>query len=159
MNLSQLLHHSVCSGLGAAGLAVLFNVRFRALPSCAAVGVLAIALRTVALSYGWIMEAATFIAALGVGLAVQLVPAPNGVSRNAMNLVGTIPVIPGGLVAKAIQGLFAITATPPAAIGETVPIAMAYALRVAFVIFAVGTGPAIPIILLSLLKPEQRLLE
>lgn len=159
MDLSQLLHHSVCGGLAAAGFAVLFNVRFRALPSCAAVGALAIALRTVTISYGWIMEAATFIAALGVGLAVQVVPAPNGVSRNAMNVVGTIPMIPGGLVAKAILGLFAITVTPLTAIGETVPIAMAYALRVGFVIFALGTGLAIPTILLGLLKREQRLLE
>jgi uncharacterized membrane protein YjjB (DUF3815 family) len=105
------------------------------------------------------MEAATLSAALGVGFAVQLLPSPNGVSRNAMNVVGVIPMIPGALVAKAILGLFAITATPPEAIGETVPIALAYALRVAFVVFALGTGLAVPTILLRRLKPEQRAVE
>jgi uncharacterized membrane protein YjjB (DUF3815 family) len=158
MNLSQLLHHSVCGGLGAAGFAVLFNVRFRALPSCAAMGALGIALRTLVLGYGWTMEAATFIAALALAVAVQLLPVPNGVSRNAMNVVGVIPMIPGGLVAKAILGLFAITATSPAAIGEIVPTALAYALHVAFVIFALGTGLAIPTVLLKL-RAKPRLFE
>jgi uncharacterized membrane protein YjjB (DUF3815 family) len=102
------------------------------------------------------MEAATFAAAFGLALAVQLLPVPNGVSRNAMNVVGVIPMIPGGLVAKAIPGLFAITATPPAVIGEMVPTALAYALHVAFVIFALGTGLAIPTVLMKPRTPEQR---
>ena len=76
-----------------------------------------------------------------------------------MNVVGVIRMIPGGLIAKAILGLFAITAMPRAAIGETVPVALAYALRVAFVIFALGIGLAMPTILLKLRTPEQRLLE
>lgn len=120
-------------------------------------GALAIALRTFVLGYGWTMEAATFIAALGLALAVQLLPVPNGVSRNAMNVVGVIPMIPGGLVAKAILGLFAITAAPLSEIGEAVPIALAYAMHVAFVIFALGTGLAIPTVLMKLRAPEQRL--
>jgi uncharacterized membrane protein YjjB (DUF3815 family) len=63
-------------------------------------------------------------------------------------------MIPGGLVAKAILGLFAITETPPAAIVETVPTALAYALRVTFLIFALGTGLAIPTVLLKVRTME-----
>jgi uncharacterized membrane protein YjjB (DUF3815 family) len=61
-----------------------------------------------------------------------------------MNVVAVIPMIPGGLVAKAILGLFAIAATPLSAIRETIPTVLAHALRVAFVVFALGNGLAIP---------------
>jgi uncharacterized membrane protein YjjB (DUF3815 family) len=61
-----------------------------------------------------------------------------------MNVVAVIPMIPGGLVAKAILGLFAIAATPLSAIRETIPTVLAHALRVAFVVFVLGNGLAIP---------------
>jgi uncharacterized membrane protein YjjB (DUF3815 family) len=82
-----------------------------------------------------------------------------GLSRNAMNVVAVIPMIPGGLVAKAILGLFAIAATPPSAIRETIPTVLAHALRVAFLVFALGTGLAIPTVLMTLRMPEQGLLK
>jgi len=76
-----LLHHTVCGGLAAAGLGVLFNVGFRALSWCAASGALMLAVRTVALGFGCSMEAASFAAALAGGIVVQLLPSPVGVSR------------------------------------------------------------------------------
>jgi uncharacterized membrane protein YjjB (DUF3815 family) len=94
------------------------------------------------------MEAASFVAALAVGVAVQLLPSPVGASRNALHVVGCIPMIPGAFAAKAILGLFAITAQHPTATDDTFIAAMDNALRVTFIMGALGTGVAIPTLLL-----------
>jgi len=148
MEFSQLLQNTICGGLAAAGFGVLFNISFRGLPWCAASGALALALRTVALGESWSMEAASFVAALAVGVAVQLLPSPVGASRNALHVVGCIPMIPGAFAAKAILGLFAITAQHPTATDDTFIPAMDNALRVTFIMGALGTGVAIPTLLL-----------
>ncbi len=148
MDLLQLLHHTVCGGLAAAGFGVLFNIGFRALPACAASGGLALAVRTVGLGWGWSLEAASFVAALMVGAAVQLLQSRIGVSRNALAVVGCIPMIPGAFAAKAILGLFAVTAPHAVASNEMLVMAVENTLRVTFTIGALGTGLAIPTLLL-----------
>jgi uncharacterized membrane protein YjjB (DUF3815 family) len=148
MGLPHLLHHAVCGGLAAAGFGVLFNVSFRALPWCAASGALALAVRTVALGLGWRMEAASFAAALAVGAAAELLQSRIGVSRNALAAVGCIPMIPGAFAAHAILGLFAVTAQQAGAANETLLTALDNALRATFTIGALGTGLAIPTLLL-----------
>ncbi len=148
MDLFRLLHHTLCGGLAAAGFGVLFNIGFRALPGCAASGALALAVRTAGLGWGWSLEAASFVAALTVGAAVQLLQSRVGVSRNALAVVGSIPMIPGAFAAKAILGLFAVTAPHVAPSNETLVMAVENALRVTFTIGALGTGLAIPSLLL-----------
>jgi uncharacterized membrane protein YjjB (DUF3815 family) len=148
MGFYQLFQDTVCGGLAAAGFGVLFNVGYRGLPWCAASGALALALRTVALGEGWSLEAASFVAALAVGVAVQLLPSPIGISRNALHVVGCIQMIPGAFAAKAILGLFAITAQHSTATNETLIAAMDNTLRVALTMGALGTGVAIPTLLL-----------
>jgi len=148
MEFSQLLQNTICGCLAAAGFGVLFNISFRGLPWCAVSGALALALRTVALGGSWSMEAASFVAALAVGVAVQLLPSPVGASRNALHVVGCIPMIPGAFAAKAILGLFAITAQHPTSTDDTFITAMDNALRVTFIMGALGTGVAIPTLLL-----------
>jgi len=147
MDLLPLLHNTVCGGLAAAGFGVLFNVSFRGLPWCAASGALALALRTIALGAGWRLEAASFVAALLLGIVVQLLPSWIGVSRNALHVVGCIPLIPGGFTAKAILGLFAVTAQSPDTANEVL-IALENLLRSLLTIGALGTGLAIPIFVL-----------
>ncbi len=148
MDLLRLLHHTVCGGLAAAGFGVLFNIRFRALPWCAASGAVALAVRTVALGWGLSLVAASFVAALTVGAAVQLLQSRFGVSRNALAVVGCIPMIPGAFAAKAILGLFAVTAQHPDAANEMLVTAVENTLRVTFTIGALGTGLAIPTLLM-----------
>jgi uncharacterized membrane protein YjjB (DUF3815 family) len=148
MDFSHLLQDTVCGGLAAAGFGVLFNVGYRGLPWCAASGALALALRTVALGEGWSLEAASFVAAMAVGVAVQLLPSPIAISRNALHVAGCIPMIPGAFAAKAILGLFAIAAQHPTAPNETLIAAMDNTLRVTLTMGALGTGVAIPILLL-----------
>jgi len=154
MDFYHLLQDTVCGGLAAAGFGVLFNVGNRGPPWCAASGALALALRTVAFAEGWSLEAASFIAALAVGVAVQLLPSPIGISRNALHVVGCIQMIPGAFAAKAILGLFAITAQHSTATNETLIAVMDNTLRVTFTMGALGTGVAIPTLLLRV--PELK---
>ena len=147
MDLSQLVQNAVCGGLAAAGFGVLFNVGFRGLTWCAASGALALALRTIALDGGCSLESAAFVAALAVGAAVQLFPSRFPVSRNALHIVGCVPMIPGAFAAKAILGLFAVSAQHPAT-NETFLTSMDNALRVTLAMGALGAGVAIPSLLL-----------
>jgi uncharacterized membrane protein YjjB (DUF3815 family) len=94
------------------------------------------------------LVASSFVAALAVGAGVQLLQSRIGVSHNALAVAGCIPMIPGAIAGKAILGLFAITGLHPTAASETLVMAMENALRVTFTIGALGTGLAIPTLLL-----------
>ena len=157
MNL-HLLHHTICGALAAAGFGVLFNISFRGLTWCAASGALALALRTFTLDLGFSMEAASFVAALALGVAVQLFPEPTTVSRNVLHVAGCIPMIPGAFAAKAILGLFAITTPHPATTNDAFVTALENTLRVTLTMGALGTGVAIPSLLLHTRTiPERKI--
>jgi uncharacterized membrane protein YjjP (DUF1212 family) len=146
-----LVQPTLCGAVAAAGFGVLFNIGFRSLPWCAASGALALAVRTGCLEgLHWNLEAATFAAALTVGAVVQGLRGRTEISQNALDVVGCIPMVPGSFAAKAILGLFALTAadTDPAHATETLTIAVQYTVRVLFTIGAIGTGLAIPTLLL-----------
>jgi uncharacterized membrane protein YjjB (DUF3815 family) len=142
------LEQTVCGAVAAAGFAVLFNVSVRLLPWCAAFGALALAVRTGCQDFGWALEGASFAAALAAGVAVQLlrVARPN-ISQSALAVVGCIPMIPGSFAAKAILGLYALT-TGTTTDPQAIITAIQYSLRVSFIIGAIGTGLAIPALVL-----------
>lgn len=155
---TELLHFvdaTVCGGLAAAGFGTLFNVGLRGLPWCAACGALALALRAIALSAGWRLEAASFGAALLVGIVVQVLPSGIEVSRNALHVVGCIPMIPGGYAAKALLGLFAIANEAQTGSNEALISTMENTLCVVFTVGALGTGLAVPILLLRRPTPRR----
>ena len=145
----DLVDKVVCGGLAAAGFGVLFNVGLRALPWCVSSGALALLVRTLGLRGGWDLEAASLAAALALSSAVQLVHVRSGISRNALAVAGCIPMIPGSVAAKAILGMFALMSTAPASPESLVSLAQ-NGLRVAFTIGALGTGLAIPTMLLRI---------
>jgi uncharacterized membrane protein YjjB (DUF3815 family) len=139
----------VCGALAAVGFGVLFNIGFRSLPWCAMSGALALATRTLCLDHlGWNLEAASFVAALTVGTAVQILRTRAGISQNALDVVGCIPMVPGSFAAKAILGLFALTSIDPVNATEPLVTAFQFTLRVVFTIGAISTGLAIPSLLL-----------
>ena len=143
------LHQTVCGAIAAVGFGVLFNLGFRSLPWCAVTGALALAVRTVCQQqFGWNLEGASFAAALAVGVAVQMLRVRADISQNALDVVGCIPMVPGSFAAKAILGLFALTATDSAHATETLTTAVQYTLRVMFTVGAIGTGLAMPRLLL-----------
>jgi uncharacterized membrane protein YjjB (DUF3815 family) len=147
LTLPFMVHQMACGAIAAAGFGVLFNVRFQLLPWCAASGALTLAVRTLCLGLGLNLEGASFCAALMAGVAVQLlrIMRPD-FSHNALDVVGCIPMVPGSFAAKAILGLYTLTVSPGSN-AETL-MTMQYTLRVVFTIGAIGTGLAIPTLLL-----------
>jgi uncharacterized membrane protein YjjB (DUF3815 family) len=83
-----------------------------------------------------------------VGSFVQLLQNRIGVSRNTLDVAGCIPMIPGGFAAKAIIGLFALTLPTVQNADQTLMLSVQNALRVMFSVGAMGTGLAIPSMLL-----------
>ena len=154
MSVAVILHQTACGAIAAAGFGVLFNVGFRKLLWCAGSGALALAVRTFCLGLGWNLEGASFAAALTVGAAVQLMWKQANISLDVLDVVGCIPMIPGSFAAKAILGLFAVTTSTVANETQTLTTAAQYAFRVVFTIGAIGTGLAIPTLLLRVRKPD-----
>lgn len=153
----RILHQTLFGGLAAIGFGVLFNIGWRNLFWCGLSGGLALAVRTVGQQMGWSLEAASFAAALSVGSLVQLVQERIGVSRNTLDVAGCIPMVPGGFAAKAILGMIALTAPSPKNPDETLILSVENFLRVIFTIGALGTGVAIPTIMLRVLAPKKPL--
>lgn len=152
MDYASFLEQAVCGALAATGFGVLFNVGLRALPWCAASGVLALAVRSACVGFGSSLEGASFAAALAVGAMVQLLSQRRSVSQEVLDVVGCIPMIPGSFAAKAIVGLFAVTTGAAQDQSATFLAAAQYTLRVLFITGAIGTGLAIPGLLLRLFK-------
>jgi uncharacterized membrane protein YjjB (DUF3815 family) len=73
-----------------------------------------------------------------------------------LEVVGRIPMIPGGFATDDILGLFAVTAQHPAAANQTLVTAVENSLRVAFTIGALGAGLAIPTLLLGVRVRSRR---
>ena len=150
MDWKFLLQQTVCGAIAAVGFGVLFNIAIGELLWCGVTGALALFIRTICLGYGWSLEAASFLAALVVGVVVQVLRVRTDRSENALDVAGCIPMVPGSFAAKAILGLFALTVPNP--LGEdrtpTLVAAVENTLRVTFTVGAIGTGLAVPILLL-----------
>lgn len=143
-----ILHQTFFGGLAAMGFGVLFNIDHRHLLWCGLAGGLALAVRTAGLQLEWSLEAASFAAALVVGSLVTLFQERIGVSRNILDVAGCIPMVPGLFATKAILGFFALTTSAPVNPNQTLINSVEFFLRVAFTIGAIGTGLAIPSLLL-----------
>jgi uncharacterized membrane protein YjjP (DUF1212 family) len=152
---AYLLHQTLFGGLAAVGFGVLFNMGNRALRWCGLAGALALAVRTAALDLGCTLPGASFAAALVVGSGVQLLHTRMGFSRNTLAVAGCIPMIPGSSAAKAILGLFALTAPVVQDADPTLLLSVENALRVLFTIGAMGTGLAIPSMVLRVRSPKE----
>ncbi len=146
--LPNVLHQTLFGGLAAVGFGVLFNMSTHALLWCGVGGGLALAVRTTGLELGWTVVGGSFAAALVVGSGMRLFEKQIGVSRNALAVAGCIPMIPGGSAAKAILGLMALTQLAIRDGEQTLMSSVQDTLRVVFTIGAMGTGLAIPSMLL-----------
>jgi len=150
--LPYLLHQTLFGALAAVGFGVMFNMHNRALLWCGAAGGLGLAVRSMGLSLGWTLEGASFAAALAAGSGVQLIHARIGASRNTLGVAGCIPMIPGGFAARAILGLITLTRPAIQNPDQTLILAVQDALRVVLTVGAMGTGLAIPSMLLRATK-------
>ena len=140
----DLAHQAAFGALAAWGFGVLFNFDWRSLIWCSALGALALAVRTFALTSGWSLEAASFTAALAAGAVVTLTSRRRGEGADMIALAGCIPMVPGAFFGKAILGLFAVTAPTPVHAEETAIFAIVAMTRVVLTLGAIGAGLAIP---------------
>lgn len=113
LDLGSFCLRSLAGGLAAAGFGVLFNFAPRDLVWCLGAGILAVATRSLAMGLGLSLEGASFLAAVTVGLAVQLPHRRNGLTRTALAAAACTSMIPGGAIARAILGLFSLTTEIP----------------------------------------------
>ena len=155
MDWFRILHQMFFGDLAAMGFGVLFNMYRHHLLWCGLAGGLALGVRTIGLQLGWSLEAASFAAALSVGSVVTVLQERIGVSRNILDVAGCIPMVPGLFATKAILGFFALTAPVPKNADETLITSVEFFLRVAFTIGAIGTGLAIPSLLLRVLARKR----
>jgi uncharacterized membrane protein YjjB (DUF3815 family) len=142
-DLLHLLHQALFGALAASGFGILFNFGWRELPWCAASGALALATRTLGQDVGWTVEAASFVAAAGVGCAGRILRARLGIASTALAVSGCIPMVPGSFAAQAIFGLFELTTPHLADPGKIAMTTMEFTLRVIFTIGAIGAGLSI----------------
>lgn len=149
VDILHVAHQSMFGAVAAAGFGVLFNFGFRALPWCAACGALALLVRTLGLDAGWSLEAASFLAAALVGLAVGILRPRLRQASSAMALAGCIPMVPGSFFAQAILGLLTLTTPHVDNVEVLLVTTMEYGLRVLFTVGAIGAGLAIPTHLLG----------
>lgn len=148
MDAGLLLQQIACGAIAAAGFGVLFNTPIRSLPKCAANGALALTVRSLCLEAGWTLEGASFAAAVAVGSAVRAMQSRTEISPEVLSVTGCIPMVPGSFAAKAILGLFAVTQQATEEAGSTLVSAVQSGLRVILIIGAIGTGLAIPTLLM-----------
>ena len=96
------------------------------------------------------------MAALAVGAATQLIRWCMEISPTTLDVVGCIPMVPGSLAAKAILGLFAAAGKTAIEDAGVLMMPLQYTLSVVFVMCAIGTGLAIPTLLLRVRLPLHR---
>jgi uncharacterized membrane protein YjjB (DUF3815 family) len=87
----------------------------------------------------------------------ELLSKRSGIPQEVLDVVGCIPMIPGSFATKAIVGLIAVTTSAVQNESDMLFTATEYSLRVLFITGAIGTGLAIPGLVLRLFKSRQAL--
>jgi uncharacterized membrane protein YjjB (DUF3815 family) len=141
---AHVAHQAAFGAIAAFGFGVLFNFGFRALLWCAAAGALALGLRTVCQSFGWSLEATSFVAAAATSCAAILLRRQVGVIAHAVALAGCIPMVPGAFFNRALLGFFALTSPAPIDPVTTAVNSIEAMVRVIFTLGAIGAGLTIP---------------
>lgn len=137
---------SAWAGLAVLGFAMVFSVPRSTLPGIIALAICAHLLRTFALDLGAALPAASFIAALFVGITAAIVAPRTGQATPIYAFAPVIPLIPGTYMFEALKGLVDLTTGDvpnPSAIVDTAVIDGSIA-TLTIVALAVGTiGPTL----------------
>lgn len=95
----------------AAGFALLFNVRRRALPVVAAIAVLAKFISVFCQDHGYTLIASDFVAAFTVGAIAYTLGPRLGEASPVFSFAPVIPLIPGATITKVFFGSFLVWIT------------------------------------------------
>jgi len=140
----HVLHQAFFGAVAAGGFGMLFNFGGHNLLWAIAVGALALAAKTVLQTYGWSLEASTFVATLAAAGATYVFLARLGAATSAIALAGCIPMIPGAFFNDALLGFLAVTSPAAHNVDVTLSNSIAAFLRVVFTLGAIGAGLTIP---------------
>jgi uncharacterized membrane protein YjjB (DUF3815 family) len=150
--LLQLIHQAFFGGIAAVGFGILFNCPPKMLLHCFAAGAIALLVRTLAMNAGWSLATASFLAALVLAIFDRAWQQPHTLRGSVLAVVGSIPMVPGGLAAKALMNCFALMRAEPGQSVNLVPLALENVLSAIFTLAAIGIALAIP----SLLFPAPQ---
>jgi uncharacterized membrane protein YjjB (DUF3815 family) len=142
--LSTLLHQAIFGGVAAAGFGVLFNCPPRMLGLCFGSGALVLFVRTAAQAGDWSLPAASFLAALSLGIADCTWLRAQSPRGSILAVVGCIPMVPGSLAAKALMGFFTLAHGLPDGSVTLLVVTMENTIVVVLTMVAIGIGLAIP---------------
>lgn len=150
--LATFLHQAIFGGVAAAGFGVLFNCPPRMLGLCFGSGALALFVRTAAQAGDWSLPAASFLAALSLGIADRTWLRTQSPRGSILAVVGCIPMVPGSLAAKALMGFFALAHGLPDNSVALLVLTMENTIVVILTMVAIGIGLSIP----TLVYPDRR---
>jgi uncharacterized membrane protein YjjB (DUF3815 family) len=137
---------SAWAGLAVLGFAMVFAVPRRTLPGIALLAVAAHLLRTFALEQGAALPAASFAAALFVGLTAAIVAPRTGQATPIFAFAPVIPLIPGTYMFEALSGLLDLTTgvvEDPSALVDTAVIDGAIATLTIIALAVATIGPTL----------------
>ncbi len=158
MNSTMILHQAFFGGVAAAGFGILFNYPHRLLVLCFTSGALALAARTVGQELGQSLPEATFFAALLVALLDRCWwQQEQHLRRSVLAVVGCIPMVPGALAARGLQGLFELMHAPSGEAAQPAILALETLVNAALTLAAIGTALAIPMLVFPARKAEDEI--
>lgn len=151
--IASVLQDAFWSGVAALGFAMLFNVPVRTLRGCVVVGAVGHGLRTLLVSLGMGIEAATLATATVVGLLGEVFARRWATPATTFTVSGAIPLVPGVFAFRAMLGLLRV-ATGDAATGTAALVdAATNAIKTALILGAIAVGIATPSLLFQRRKP------
>ncbi len=148
------LEDAMWSAIAATGFALLFNVPVRTVVGCAFLGAIGHGSRTLLVSGGMGLEAATLVSATLVGFIGAAFARYWNTPSSVYTFSGAIPMVPGVLAFQAMIGLLRVAAAEPgvasAAAFSDVGIVV---IKTALILGAIAVGIAAPSLLVVRHKP------
>ncbi len=156
ISLPEIAHQALFGGIAAAGFGILFNYPPRLLAMSFASGALALAARTTGTNLGCSLPEATFFAALLVAILDRSWwQHEQHLRRSVLAIVGCIPMVPGSLAAKGLQGIFQLMKAGPEDGIQPAMMALENLTIVALTLAAIGTALAIPMLVFPARRAEE----
>ena len=148
MVLLEILIKSFWAGIAAIGFAILFNVPRRTLFPIWCIGAMGGLIKFTAMNYEMGVVFASFLGAVGVGIvAIQMAHLKDSPPL-VFSIPSVIPMIPGVFAYKFMLGMIALTSIEKTDIYlQTLIETVNNGSKMMFVLIALGTGVAIPMLL------------
>jgi uncharacterized membrane protein YjjB (DUF3815 family) len=149
----KLLEDALWSALAAVGFAMLFNVPRPLLVGCLLTGATGHALRTVLMTFGFTIEAATLAAATLVGFLGLALSRRWRCPTAIFTITGAIPMVPGVFAYRTMLGLLSVASMDPANSGTILVEASMNAIKTGVILTVLAIGIGAPTLLFQRPKP------